>query len=365
MEGSDTQNDAPINNCNSFTSVGIDAEDSSGCTPLLIAAQYGHPDLAAFLIQRGADANKVDSSRDTALHWAAYKGSVEVCGMLLHLQGVEGQLDSVDAFGQTPLHLASLRGNVETVRFLMEEAAASNSGNVVENETLGRVGSKVSGKSSHCYPAKLLTMTDKEEKTPLDLAVKKKKLGCELLLMEYHEQYVAPKRNMISRAGQTAREICSIKSWKAWMGMAGSDLPMGQNPTFPFYWMIVHISMAGVFYCTEFIGLGKSGKYEEEGLLWDKLGLHFFFMMTWVSTWIALYYTFSTNPGVLDARGVGNSSSTAPTCKLICFGGEGYQKDKISLEMDSVTKELRRQLIYDAVIGKFDWYNSSKLLHGL
>ena len=88
-------------------------------------------------------------------------------------------------------------------------------------------------------------------------------------------------------------------------------------------------------------------------------------MMTWVSTWIALYYTFSTNPGVLDARGVGNSS--CPTCKLICFGfgGEGYQKDKISLEMDSVTKELRRQLIYDAVIGKFDWYNSSKLLHGL
>jgi len=351
MEGSDTPNDT-IDNCTSFTTVGIDAEDSSGCTPLLIAAQYGHPDLAAFLIQRGADANKVDSSRDTALHWAAYKGSVEVCGMLLHLQGVEGQLDSVDAFGQTPLHLASLRGNVETVRFLMEEAAAaSNSSNVVENETSGRVGSKVSGKSSHYFPAKLLTMTDKEEKTPLDLAVKKKKLGCELLLMEYHEQYVAPRRNMISRVGQTVKEICSIKMWKAWMGMGGSDLPMGQNPTFPFYWMIVHILMAGAFYCTEFIGLGRSGKYEEEGLLWDKLGLHFFFMMTWVLTWIALYYTFRTNPGVLDARGVGNSSSTAPTCKLLCFGGGGYPKDKISLEMDSVTKELRRQ--YDAVIESF------------
>eukprot|EP00579_Thalassiosira_antarctica_P032124 CAMPEP_0202001666 /NCGR_PEP_ID=MMETSP0905-20130828/7710_1 /ASSEMBLY_ACC=CAM_ASM_000554 /TAXON_ID=420261 /ORGANISM="Thalassiosira antarctica, Strain CCMP982" /LENGTH=386 /DNA_ID=CAMNT_0048558407 /DNA_START=45 /DNA_END=1201 /DNA_ORIENTATION=+ len=111
-----------INSNNNPSNIGIDARDTSGCTPLLIASQYGHPDLAAFLIRRGADPHAVDSSRDTALHWAAYKGSVEVCGMLLHLLGVEGQLDAIDAFGQTPLHLASLRGNTETVRFLMEEA---------------------------------------------------------------------------------------------------------------------------------------------------------------------------------------------------------------------------------------------------
>jgi hypothetical protein len=352
MEGSDNPTDAPINN-SKFSNAGIDAQDSSGCTPLLIASQYGHPDLAAFLIQRGANPNTVDSSRDTALHWAAYKGSVEVCGMLLHLQGVEGQLDSVDAFGQTPLHLAALRGNVETVRFLMEEAAAAvSSSNGLEKEALGRVGSKLSSKSSHLFPAKLLTMTDKEEKTPLDLAVKKKKLGCEMLLLEYHEQYVAPKRGVLSRTVQTFRDICSIKSWKAWMGMGGSELPIGQNPTFPFYWMTIHILMAGIFYGTEFIGLGTSRKYEAEGLLWDKLGLHFFFMTTWVLTWITLYYTFRTNPGVLDARGVGNSSNTTPTCQLLCCGGggSGYPKDKISLEMDSVTKELRSQ--YDAVIGK-------------
>ena len=48
--------------------------------------------------------------------------------MLLHLLGVEGQLDAIDAFGQTPLHLASLRGNTETVRFLMEEAGSIGEG---------------------------------------------------------------------------------------------------------------------------------------------------------------------------------------------------------------------------------------------
>ena len=59
----------------------IDTRDKSGCTPLLISAQYGHANLCAFLIQRGADPYSVDHSGDTALHWAAYKRSVEVCGL--------------------------------------------------------------------------------------------------------------------------------------------------------------------------------------------------------------------------------------------------------------------------------------------
>ncbi|KAL7488073.1 hypothetical protein ACHAW6_013654 [Cyclotella cf. meneghiniana] len=346
MEGSNE----PLSPSASHSNSGIDARDSSGCTPLLVAAQYGHPDLAAFLIQRGANPNNVDSSRDTALHWAAYKGSVEVCGMLLHLSGVEGQLDSIDAFGQTPLHLAALRGNVETVRFLMEEAAAS--GSAIEKEVaVGRVGSKLTHKSHQYFPAKLLTIRDKEDKTPLDLAIKRKKLGCELLLLEYHEQYLSPKKGFFARLGQTCKDVFSVRNWKAWMGMGGSELPIGQNPTVPFYWMTAHIMMAGIVYATEFVGLGSKRKYEEDGLLWDRLGLHLFFMVSWFLTWVTLYYTYRTNPGVLDARGVGNSSTTTPSCKLLCFNGGGYPKDKISLEMDSVTKELRNQ--FDAVIESF------------
>lgn len=77
---------------------------------------------------------------------------------------------------------------------------------------------------------------------------------------------------------------------------------------------------------------------------------------------VTLYYTYRTNPGVLDARGVGNSSTTTPSCKLLCFNGGGYPKDKISLEMDSVTKELRNQ--YDAVIGKHVQMRA-QMLHSL
>jgi len=93
-------------------------------------------------------------SGDTALHWAAYKRSVEVCGLLLHMnmnrnnngdgdehgdesskeggdgkkklnkqkQNRKGCLDLQDSFGQTPLHLASLRGNVEVVEYILDQA---------------------------------------------------------------------------------------------------------------------------------------------------------------------------------------------------------------------------------------------------
>ena len=54
---------------------------------------------------------------------------------------------------------------------------------------------------------------------------------------------------------------------------------------FPFYWMTAHMMMAGIVYATEFVGIGSKRKYEEEGLLWDRLGLHLFFMVSWFLTW--------------------------------------------------------------------------------
>jgi ankyrin repeat protein len=327
------------------SNVGIDAQDSSGCTPLLIASQYGHPDLAAFLIRRGANPHAVDSSRDTALHWAAYKGSVEVCGMLLHLLGVEGQLDALDAFGQTPLHLASLRGNTDTVMFLMEEAeSVGYMPTNLDPTAVGRVGSKItiSNRSSFLYPGKLLVMADREGKTPKDLAIKKKKLGCEMLLQEYEEKYLLPKRSILSRIGQSCRDLFSVNNWKAWMGMSGAETSNSQSLTFPFYWMTTHILLAGVMYIAEFVGLGGRLSVGENSILLDKIDLHIFFLVFWIATWTNLYWVYTTNPGILDARSVNDSS---------CFKNGRYPKDKISLEMEAITKELRRQ--YDAVIDSY------------
>lgn len=344
------ENNESTHNNGTDTTYGIDARDASNCTPLLIAAQYGHPDLAAFLIRRGADPKAVDSSRDTALHWAAYKGSVEVCGMLLHMLGVEGHLDSQDAFGQCPVHLASLRGNVETLQYLLEEAESVGRNDTTTGDQ-GRVGSKISSSSSSRskYTASLLRMEDKDGKTPLGLAIKKKKYGTEVLLCEYEERYIRPKRSFISHVSRTCKDLTSIRTWKAWMGMSGGQLPHNENPTFPFYWMTTNILIGGIFYTTQLIGIGAKGQFRSDALLLDKFGLHIFFMMSYVATWICIYKVYKTNPGILDAQG-GNDSLSPATCKLFCGGG-GYAKDKISTEMTSVTNDYRRK--YDEVIESF------------
>lgn len=56
--------------------VSIDVVDNKGCTPLIIAAQYGHTMLAGYLIGKGAQLFFTDKEGDTALHWAAFKGAL-------------------------------------------------------------------------------------------------------------------------------------------------------------------------------------------------------------------------------------------------------------------------------------------------
>jgi len=57
----------------------IDAVDNKGCTPLIIAAQYGQTMLAGFLMGRGARLQITDKEGDNALHWAAFKGKPPSC----------------------------------------------------------------------------------------------------------------------------------------------------------------------------------------------------------------------------------------------------------------------------------------------
>ena len=58
--------------------VAIDTTDYNGCSPLLIASQYGQSLVISFLLQKGANKFHVDSNGDSALHWASFKG-VCVC----------------------------------------------------------------------------------------------------------------------------------------------------------------------------------------------------------------------------------------------------------------------------------------------
>ncbi|GMF11099.1 unnamed protein product [Phytophthora lilii] len=86
-------------------------------SPLLVAAQNGHPLLVLFCVRNGADVTLVDADGDTAVHWAAYKGATEIVAVFQYLQVSS---DAPDKFGQTPLHLAAMRGELSTVQYLVE-----------------------------------------------------------------------------------------------------------------------------------------------------------------------------------------------------------------------------------------------------
>ena len=47
-----------------------------GCTPLIIATQYGKTGLVGYLIGKGARKDFTDIDGDNALHWAAFKGNL-------------------------------------------------------------------------------------------------------------------------------------------------------------------------------------------------------------------------------------------------------------------------------------------------
>ncbi|GAB9472296.1 Palmitoyltransferase [Globisporangium polare] len=118
-----------------FVKLGVDvncADAMKQRTPLLIAAQNGFPLLVMYLIRNGADVSLVDIDRDSAIHWAAYKGATEIVSVFQYL-GL--RTDDPDRFGQTPLHLAAMRGELSVVQYLVEELESDMSAKDLQGRT--------------------------------------------------------------------------------------------------------------------------------------------------------------------------------------------------------------------------------------
>lgn len=91
--------------------------------PLVLAARDNELDVAAFLLDEGADANMEDYYYWTALHRAAANGHLQMAKLLL--QAGAG-LEKRSAFLYTPLHLAIKNKHPDLARFLMESGADVN-----------------------------------------------------------------------------------------------------------------------------------------------------------------------------------------------------------------------------------------------
>ena len=128
----------------------INAIDGNGCTPAIVACQHEQATCVVYLVQNGADLSLADNNGDTALHWAAYKGFIELTGLCSYLS--PQSIDKEDIYGQKPIHLAALRGNELVAEYLVIDC-----------------GSDTNSKDKNGY-------------NPLELATKKKQLRAEWTL---------------------------------------------------------------------------------------------------------------------------------------------------------------------------------------
>jgi ankyrin repeat protein len=128
----------------------INSLDGNGCTPAIVATQHEQATCVVYLVQHGADLSLADGNGDTALHWAAYKGFIELTGLCSYLS--PQSMDREDIYGQKPIHLAALRGNDLVVEYLVVDCGADTSSK------------------------------DKNGLNPLELATKKKQLKAEWTL---------------------------------------------------------------------------------------------------------------------------------------------------------------------------------------
>jgi len=265
----------------------LTVRDGNGSTALLVAARNGADDLVAYLMQKGANPFEVDDSGDSALHWAAYQGSVSIVALMSYsimrandgfvpsswnseqpIVSLQDFVDARDLYGQTPLHLASIRGKAEVVQYLLHD--------------LGSLSFDVK---------------DNKGKTPLDLATKKGHKGCIIVLETYREMKRREQiRNVRDKLILYGKTLCSYSEWKYWfLGGDGGNAGNPNNTRFPLFLILFTMSFSGSVYFSCIFA------YENYAILADHKMIHVVSVLSYVFMWIFFYLVHTTNPGIIDA----------------------------------------------------------------
>jgi palmitoyltransferase ZDHHC13/17 len=313
----------------------LEMPDASGCTPLLIAAQYGQVTTAAYLISKSCNANyttSCDENRDTATHWAAYKGSKEVLGLLVYYLQAR-HLTQVDAYGQLPLHLAALRGHVSVCRYIVHSIIHQDDHERGDGNDGGSGGAshtaKVAAMTRHKRQAlECLLLKDKNGRTPEELARHKNKpvvaaalqqMTQELQHQLYTQQQQQQQQKRGGRSTKTTtaaliktrlyhacwhptmvilKSITSKHRWMVWLGMAGSSMDeQDEAPYFPFHYVIANTVANFVFYWSVFLPVFSHDM--NAGVVYDYLLFHVFNMIVFCINIVTFIYTHRTDPGRL------------------------------------------------------------------
>src|SRR6185503_5154497 len=100
----------------------VNAANEEGTTPLFIAAEKGHRDIVALLLDKGADVKQERAdSGEPPLFIAAQEGHREIVALLLD-HGADVKQTRTEN-GATPLLIAAAKGHREIVALLLDHGA--------------------------------------------------------------------------------------------------------------------------------------------------------------------------------------------------------------------------------------------------
>jgi len=111
----------------------VDCRDSSGKTPLMLAAMNNHPSAVEFLLEKGATINAKDNENRNALMLCATKGNRELVDVLTKNSI---RLDDQDNLGNTALIWATLANNLQMADALIASGADLDLQNKLGNTAL-------------------------------------------------------------------------------------------------------------------------------------------------------------------------------------------------------------------------------------
>lgn len=99
----------------------LNAQDSSGSSPLHEAMKHGNLNAAKYIIRSGADVSLVDNVGQTILHVAALTGNVEAVEYILEHCLIDINCEA--SFEITPLILARKNNHGDVVNILLKHGA--------------------------------------------------------------------------------------------------------------------------------------------------------------------------------------------------------------------------------------------------
>ncbi|MDR2148161.1 MAG: ankyrin repeat domain-containing protein [Tannerella sp.] len=192
-------------NINELLKIGLDAQDSNGKTPLILAAWEGDLKTVKKLLALGADISVTDNLGNNVLHYAARQENLEVLNVILDTN-VDVNLKSEGGYKQTALFAPAEVGRIPILRTLLERGANPDIQDRYKMTALQwaiQQGKVEAVKTLLAFKANVNTKNDKGV-TPLMSAATKGILECVQMLVEAGAEI-----NATAKDGFTALMFCT------------------------------------------------------------------------------------------------------------------------------------------------------------